>query len=150
MDGRRERLVFKMPSLVLMIGPPGAGKSTHVAQAFSRKDWTVLSLDALGKRSRQFQKFYQALQADQDVIIDDTNVTRDIRSRFVQPAKDKGYSVRAVWIDTPFAECVKRNEGRKVKKRVPDVAIKSKFKDFERPTIDEGFDDIVCVRPEAI
>ena len=43
-------------------------------------------------------------------------------------------------------ECLRRNEMREGKARVPDVAIYATAKMLVAPSIEEGFDELLCVR----
>ena len=43
-------------------------------------------------------------------------------------------------------ECIGRNEVREGKARVPDVAIYATAKKLVAPSIEEGFDELLCVR----
>ncbi len=45
---------------------------------------------------------------------------------------------------SPF--CSRRNEMREGKARVPDVAIYATAKKLVAPSIEEGFDELLCVR----
>ena len=51
----------------------------------------------------------------------------------------------AYFFSTPMSEALRRNNLRKGKQRVPPVAIAGTFKSIQRPTLEEGFDEIHTV-----
>jgi hypothetical protein len=54
--------------------------------------------------------------------------------------------VLGYYFDASVSECLQRNEAREGKARVPDVAIYSTAKKLVAPSIEEGFDELLCVR----
>lgn len=98
---------------VLVVGVPGAGKSTW-AQAADRED---------------------------EVLFDAVFSTKFFRAKAVQIAQAAGVPIDVVWLDTPLEECLRRNTVRREDRRIPDTSILQFAKNFEGepPTPAEGF-----------
>ena len=73
-------------------------------------------------------------------VVDNTNTTREERSRYIPPAKASGFSVTGFYFRSSVEECLRRNDARLGTERVSVVAIRSAAKRLEQPTLDEGFD----------
>ena len=81
------------------------------------------------------------------VVLDATNLTVSRRKEWIDLAKDNGADAVAVFLDTPFEECVKRNEDRD---RVVPMDVMERMRDtLEIPTEDEGFDRVIEINPLA-
>ncbi|HYM00030.1 MAG TPA: hypothetical protein VEZ90_13835 [Blastocatellia bacterium] len=75
-----------------MIGIQGAGKTT-----FCRERWydthIRLSLDMLRTRYREALLVSSCIQAKQPFVVDNTNITRADRERYIRPARAAGFKV---------------------------------------------------------
>ncbi|GAM01101.1 AAA family ATPase [Sphingomonas parapaucimobilis] len=65
------------------------------------------------------------------------------RARIIAIAKQADIPIEAVWIDTPVAIALNRNARRSVDKIVPEAAILSVARQFEPPSLAEGFAHIL-------
>ena len=90
-----------------------------------------------------------ALDAGRSVAVDNTNPSRADRAPVIELARARGARVVAYHVRATTREAVARNEGRTGRARVPKVAIFTVAKRFEPPALDEGFDAICDVLPEA-
>jgi hypothetical protein len=115
-DKARAELKEALPNaekLVLMVGIPGAGKST----------W----LDS---------------HAESGVVYFDATLTGDrARAEFTTLAHGMRKIVEVVWLDTPVEVCLKRNSERPMDRRVPERSITelaNKLRKFP-PSYREGF-----------
>ena len=60
-------------------------------------------------------------------------------------ARSTGASVRAVWVNTPLEEALRRNAMRRDDERVPEASIRSVAQQFEAPTPAEGFVEVIRI-----
>jgi predicted kinase len=139
--------------LVLLIGLPGAGKSSFVAQRFETSH-EVVSKDAL-KQSRTSQRLHdanvqRALAAGRSVVVDNTNVAIEERARLIALARAHGARVSGYVFEATARECVARNALREGAARIPTVGIFAAARRLVQPSYGEGFDTLyrVAVLPE--
>lgn len=144
-----------------LIGVPGSGKSTWIANQDWAKDLPVVSTDnfveayakAEGKTYNEVFKDYmpiavklmanQALicQANKlDLIWDQTSTTIASRTRKFNTLP--GYEHIAVVFKTPEPEELARRLASRPGKNIPDHVMRSMIDGFVMPTEDEGFSQI--------
>ena len=136
------------PELVVLVGLPGAGKSTFAAQRFEGHE--RISRDDL-RRRRQPEHLHgeliaRALRAGRSVVVDDTNVGVEQRAALIATARAHGARVSVYLFTAGPRECVARNALREGRARVPSVAIFAAARRLVRPGYAEGFDALYCVR----
>jgi predicted kinase len=135
--------------LVVFVGLPGSGKSSFYGSRYAGTHVHV-SKDLLGrarhKHDKQMRLVSDALRSGRSVVVDNTNPRKADRAELVALARALGASPIAVWFTAPVADCLRRNAAREGKARVPAVAIFAAARKLERPTRDEGFDDVVEAR----
>ena len=118
-------LVIPEPSLVLLVGVSGSGKSTFAARHFGPTE--VLSSDffrglVADDESDQrasgdaFEVLYQVarkrLAAGLLTVVDATNVHPDARAEAVELAREHDLPAVAIVLDLPLPLCLDRNAGR--------------------------------------
>lgn len=153
-----------MPKAYILVGVPGAGKSTWVKNQEWSKDCAYISTDhhvenharAEGKTYNEvFQEFMPTavnLMADdvvkarsegKDIIWDQTSTTRKTRAKKFNMLPD--YEMIAVVFKTPKKEELARRLSSRPGKNIPDEVMSNMIKYFQIPTEDEGFDKIIFV-----
>ena len=147
------------PILIVMIGPPGCGKST-LARAWqaAAPDRAIVSTDAI--RAQLFgdaaiqgdwgaiwqevcRQWAEAIAAGVDVLYDATNADRSQRQRVLHQAQAMGFrAIVAWWVQTPVAQCHRWNGQRD--RQVPPEVIDRMAAQIDRspPSLDEGFDRV--------
>lgn len=143
--------------LIILIGPPAAGKSTWLHQ-FSGE---VISTDDIRRRefgvqfdprvepavwSVAYQRLEEAIRSGKEVCFDATNTTRSRRKPLIRIAKKYRASVEGVVFHQELDVLIKRNKDRPPGKKVPLDVIKDKLKELEMPSYEEGFDRIEILR----
>ena len=131
--------------LIMFVGIPGCGKSTFYKEQFFNSH-VRLSLDLLNTRNKQQRFLNLALSLQQRVIIDNTNVLREERNKYITQAKEKRYEVVGYYFDSNISDCLQRNEKRSGKDRIEKVGVIAKFKQLQPPSLDEGFDKLYFVK----
>jgi predicted kinase len=130
---------------VILIGLPGAGKSTFFRQRFAGTHEHI-SKDrfphARQRQSRQDTLLRAALSAGRSVVIDNTNVTPAERAAIIAVAREHGARVIGHYVGATTREAVARNELRAGRARVPRVAIFTRAKQLVPPSQVEGFDEL--------
>ena len=130
--------------LVVFAGIPASGKTTFYRERFLPTHVRV-SLDLLKTRQREDILLFACFAAQQPVVIDNTNTLAAQRTRYVQLAKAAVFRSVLYFFDVSTRTAVGRNSGREGKARVANVAIFGSQKKLQRPTSDEGFDEMYRV-----
>ncbi|MFO0806725.1 MAG: AAA family ATPase [Gemmataceae bacterium] len=132
---------------VLFMGIQGAGKSSYFRESFFGTHLRI-SMDLMKTRHREGRFLGLCLDSGMRFVVDNTNTTREERSRYILPAKGSLFSVVGYYFRSSVEECLRRNDARLGSERVPEVAIRSAAKRLEQPTLAEGFDQLWYVRIE--
>lgn len=150
-----------MSKLYVLIGVPGAGKSTWVANQDWSKDCAYISTDkhveeyatSVGKTYSEVFKDYMptatnlmtadvidARDAGRDIIWDQTNTTAKSRKRKL--AMLPGYTAIAVVFRTPDRNELDVRLSGRPGKHIPKNVIDQMISSWEEPTEAEGFAEI--------
>jgi predicted kinase len=134
-----------MAEAIILVGLPGAGKTTYYQTHFARTH-TLVSGDVQGSIKSQISVLDACIQHALSFAVDNTNVTRASRASFIRHAQDAGYRVVCYFFDTPVRTAIGRNNHRKDKKPIPVPAILKSAKHLQLPAVEEGFDEVVVIR----
>ncbi len=150
-----------MPKCYQLIGVPGSGKSTWVANQDWMKDMAYVSTDkfveeyakSVGKTYSEVfteympkavdlmaQEVIQARKNKKDIVWDQTSTTAASRRRKFNMLPD--YEHIAVVFSTPKHEELMRRLWSRPGKEIPEHVIASMIAGFEMPYEDEGFKEI--------
>ena len=130
---------------VIFSGLQASGKSSFFKERFFTTHVRI-SLDLLRTRNREDRLLKLCFQTQQRFVIDNTNPTREERTKYIRQSRETGFRVIGYYFQSKVDDCLKRNEERIEK--VPGVAILSTAKKLELPTFGEGFDELWYVRTE--
>lgn len=139
-----------MKELVLLIGSPGAGKSTYCREKL--EGYTRINQDDQGPHG-QWVAFEKALKdGDEKIVVDRMHFSVDQRERYTVPARKLGYFVRFIWFQKDFNTCFGQMLGRKDHPTIPHWdyqtmcrAISGYFRHLEEP-IPEEYDALEIVK----
>ena len=134
----------KKQQMLLLIGIPASGKSTFASMHIPAS-YQSISLDILQSRAKEAKAFTDAIANRRNIVIDNTNVSRAERQRFIEPAKAAGYEVIGYFFKSVINDCLERNAQRLGRARIPDVGVVSRAKELELPSFEEGFDGLYYV-----
>ena len=142
----------KVVECILLIGLPASGKTTFYRAFFSASHVHIskdLWPNAAGRQARQMRELQSALSAGSPVVIDNVNASRADRAPTIAAARAAGARVIGYFFDVTTRQAVARNAERQGKSKVPNVAIFTAAKRLERPTPDEGFDQLFRIEITA-
>jgi bifunctional polynucleotide phosphatase/kinase len=150
--------------VILLVGPPGIGKSALAKRIEREWDYVRINQDALGSKSAVDKELQQTLQSGHSIVLDSTN--GNLKRRREQIAivskyfRDKGKPVHirafvmAGDLSTSEQRALaqhlnivrERGSGENVRQRVPEIVYRLYYKDYVPPSEDEGFTEIVNVK----
>ena len=153
-----ERKQSKVPTLYVMIGPAGSGKSTASKNMFQRA--VRVCPDDIRKQlfgdeacQREPEKVFavaygameDALCENKDVVFDATSTTAYGRKKLLDRVDGILCHKVAVYMNTPLEECKRRNQQRG--RVVPDSVIDRQYSNMlkDAGSIPYQFDSIVIV-----
>ena len=139
--------------VVLLVGPPGAGKSTFFWKHLEPLGYERINQDTLKTKEKCFKAASEQLKEGRAVAVDNTNPDPDVRAQWVELAGKFKVPIRCVWLKTPIQLCEHNDavrslnkplnpEGRTVLPRLAFTGFASRFKE---PKLTEGFQDITEV-----
>jgi predicted kinase len=150
-----------MPTVYVLVGVPGSGKSTWIAQQDWARDCVVVSTDNFVEHyakevgstySEVFDEYMptavklmaeqvvQAREAEHDIIWDQTSTT--VASRRKKFAMLPNYHAVAVVFPTPEPAELERRLAGRPGKNIPWNVMQGMISGFKTPTEEEGFDEI--------
>ena len=145
--------------VVVVMGVPGAGKTRH-AEEYVTRGYVRLNRDERGGTLRQLSDALDAALAsgERRIVLDNTYLTRAVRSHVIEKAALHGAVVRCTLVDTPLAQAqvnlVERLLDRlgvlpgpdqiaQLARREPGMLSPTRqmraFRELEPPSTDEGF-----------
>lgn len=132
-----------MAKLAIMIGIQASGKSSFCKS--NLQEYVRINLDELHTRNKEKLAIDEAIASGENLVIDNTNPTREDRGKYIAIAKEHGYEVIGYFMQSRLKECIERNEQREGKAYVPRTAIACTSNKLEIPGYAEGFDKLYFV-----
>ena len=146
-----ESLNVKQPTLYIMLGLPGAGKSTYVSTKLVPTGVQVICADDL--RAAHGHRYYGPLEQQihgmaytfarahmlrgLDVVVDECTVRASYVKRWKQLAEDMGYQVKVIHLTTPRDVCGERRRTNTPDFPLEVIDMKKRNLDFQLPLIKE-------------
>ncbi|XP_028644737.1 bifunctional polynucleotide phosphatase/kinase isoform X2 [Grammomys surdaster] len=142
-------LLSPNPEVVVAVGFPGAGKSTFIQEHLVSAGYVHVNRDTLGSWQRCVSSCQAALRQGKQVVIDNTNPDVPSRARYIQCAKDAGVPCRCFNFCATIEQARHNNRFREMTDPshapVSDMVMFSYRKQFEPPTLAEGFQEILQI-----
>ncbi len=122
-----------MKEIILLVGPPGSGKSTHYTTNFPNHYY--VSQDLQGKK--HLNLFNIAIEAGLSIVVDRMNFNVMQRERYLEPARKAGYKTKIIVLHVPSKVCMIRCINRENHPTIKDSndarrAIDLFFRKYER------------------
>ena len=130
---------------VIFIGIQGSGKSSFYSERFFHTHVRINS-DMLKTAHRLRVLFNACLDVRQSFVLDNTNVTREVRAQFIAQAKAAGFRVVGYYFRSDIASALARNSERANAARIPERGVLGTYKKLEIPERTEGFDALYYVQ----
>ncbi|MEW6276686.1 MAG: AAA family ATPase [Bacillota bacterium] len=143
--------------LIILIGPPAAGKSTWRKQFHGE----VICPDDIRRKlfgvqydprveplvwRLAYKRLARALAAGKEVCFDATNLTRARRRPLIKIGKEADATIEALVFLRDLGELLERDARRPPGKRVGEKVLKTKYAQLEMPTREEGFDQLTVIK----
>lgn len=132
-----------------MIGLQASGKSTFFRQYWATTHELVskdLMRNNKNRARRQAQLVEAALQAGRSVVVDNTNPTVEERASLIELGQLYSAQILGYYFQSKVSDCLKRNQQRTGKARIPDVGIYATTKKLVPPSYAEGFHQLFYVK----
>ena len=143
------------PSMIMLVGIPGSGKSTYANKLAKEINAIVLSSDSLreemfgdvndqGHNEEVFKELHarskNLLSTLNNIIYDATNIKIKNRQSYLNELKGIDCYKKCIVFATPYELCLQNNSQRD--RVVPESVIKRMRESFHFPLYNEGFDEI--------
>jgi hypothetical protein len=119
---------------VVLCGLQGSGKTTLYRHRFLDTHAHV-SLDVLRTRAREAELLRACLDERRPFVVDNTNPTPADRRRYIEPAREAGYTVIGYLVEANAGEAFARAD-------IPPGRVAATARALQRPTLEEGFDEL--------
>lgn len=156
-----------MLKFYMMIGVPGAGKSTWISSEIPNDgSFVVISSDAIidqraAEQGKTYSEIFQAeiksataemnlqltsaIANRKNIVWDQTNLTTKVRKAKLSQIPDHFYTKVAVFFKTPDDATLKQRLANRPGKIIPSNIIMGMKSTLQLPTLFEGFDEIISI-----
>jgi bifunctional polynucleotide phosphatase/kinase len=131
--------------LIIMMGFQGSGKSYYTKKYIEVNNYCRVNRDLLGTMKKCEKECKKLMSDNKNIVIDNTNPSIKSRSGFIKIAKEHNYNIRLIEFKTSFEQSVHNMWYRHFKENkpiLPKIAQHMYKKNYQSPSLDEGFDNI--------
>ncbi|GAA6008634.1 hypothetical protein JCM10207_007186 [Rhodosporidiobolus poonsookiae] len=145
------------PEVVIFVGFPGSGKTSFFKKHFAPQGYKHINQDTLKSRPACLKAVRECLSASPPIpcVVDNTSPSTQVRKEYIDLIHSSfpGVKVRCLWFTAPVELAmhnsvyraayapVDQGNGR-TREILPLIAFTSFAKNFQKPTMAEGFDEI--------
>ena len=163
-------MLMKPKKVYLLCGAPGSGKSSWAKAQIEQNGGIWLSRDNVrfsllteedeyfAKETEVFNTWINQIneaihnkEGVTDIYVDATHLNEKSRNKTLSRLDRKNVRIIPVYFDTPFLMCLKQNNYRSGRERVPEEVIGNMYKSIKRPTHKEKYkyEDILVIKRGA-
>lgn len=140
--------IISEKTAIIFIGIQGSGKSWYYHR-FLSEGFEHINLDTLHTRNKERLAIENAISLGRNIVIDNTNPTKEDRQRYIPMLRAAGYRIKGYFFESRVQDCIRRNAQRTGKARVPNAVIAATSNKLELPSKDEGFDELYFIAREG-
>ena len=130
---------------IIFCGIQATGKSTFYRERFATTHDRV-NLDTLKSRHREQALIEACLAHGRPFVVDNTNVTRGDRERYIRQARQFQFRVLGFYFESRVEQAILRNAQRDPAEQISERGIRGTAARLEIPSLSEGFDELRYVR----
>lgn len=133
--------------LIIVVGLPASGKSFY-SNLLKQKGCEIINRDTLKTPKKCFSVAEKAISENKIVVIDNTNLKKITRQSYIELAKKNNYTCVCIVFPPSFELCMHNNYYRNTycdKPLIPKIVYYKMKKEYEEPTVNEGFSKILKI-----
>ena len=137
---------------IMLVGLPGSGKSTFTELFLSNEmNSKVINQDIMGRKISE-QSLLKFIKDSDITILDRVNYTKEDRKSWLDNTLLSPKQCLCIYLSTPKFVCIERAKNRNnhptIKKGGGERIINDIVNNFEIPTREEGFSDVITLEDE--
>jgi predicted kinase len=118
---------------ILFIGIQAVGKSTFYKESFFTTHVRI-NLDMLKTRHRELLLLKACIDAKQSFVIDNTNILRRERARYIESAQPAGFRITGYYFQSHLKDALLRQSQRRDTDKIPEKGVLAKYQRLELPS----------------
>jgi len=127
-----------------MVGLPGCGKTTFCKKYLPNHVRICLDEIEDHNRYKEFEIIEENLSKDNNIVVDDTSLTKEIRTAHILRARKFNAKIKAVFFNYSIAKIRIQNSDRE--DQVPESVLFRMKNQLVPPTKDEGFEFVQVLK----
>ena len=133
---------FDKQEIIVLVGYPGSGKTT-IANTFDTNKYMVINGDIFKNSKKMIKEAEKYIKVNYSIIFDATNPSIEKRKEYIDFANSKNIPIRCINVETDITTSMFRNNKRD--KVIPKITYYVFRKNYVKPTIEEGFYDVINI-----
>ncbi|KAI8790873.1 bifunctional polynucleotide phosphatase/kinase [Biomphalaria glabrata] len=134
--------------VIVLVGFPACGKSFFSNELLKPKGYVVVNRDTLGSWQKCVKLVNESLPRS-SVVVDNTNITKDERTRYIECAKRVKLPCRCFVFTTSIEQCRHNEKFRQITdkyhEKINEMIFNRVKSKYEKPDPSEGFSEIAEV-----
>jgi len=135
----------KTKTMIIMVGYPASGKS-YISTLLEKYNFIRINQDTLKTKKKCIDFVKNCLINNMNCVIDNTNPTKEKRKEYIDLAQKYDYNIYCINMTTSFELSQHNNIYRSLTLNtdpIPSIVYNKFKKDFENPSVNEGFCEII-------